>query len=82
MTSSQYGSIFNTLPEYGYFFATIKQGDQFCEVKWTRDNVAEVMAQVGGFLGTVYLINSTVLASYLGFTYDKSLMRRLYYQEA
>ena len=40
------------------------------------------MAVVGGFLGTTCFIVSSILGSYLGFVYDKSLMKRLYYQEA
>ena len=44
--------------------------------------MVQVMSEVGGFLGTTYLIISTILASYLAFVYDKSLMKRLYYQEA
>ena len=40
------------------------------------------MANLGGFLGTVMMVMSALLGSYLSFTFDKSLMKRLYYQEA
>mmetsp|Transcript_46455 Transcript_46455/g.61545 ORF Transcript_46455/g.61545 Transcript_46455/m.61545 type:complete len:145 (+) Transcript_46455:622-1056(+) len=40
-----------------------------------------LMSTVGGFLGTAYLITSTLMGSYLSFTYDKSMMKRLFYKE-
>ena len=37
-----------------------------------------MLATVGGFLGTAYLIISISLSSYLSFTYDKSMLKRIY----
>lgn len=39
------------------------------------------MAEVGGLLGTAYLITSAFLGSYLSFCYDLSLMKKLFYEE-
>jgi len=67
--------------DYGYFFVSLKQGTYVCEYKYDRSNVVGVMATAGGFLSTSYLLMSSILKSYLSFTYDSSLMKRLYYEE-
>ena len=52
-----------------------------CDVWWDRHNVLIVAAELGGFLGTAYIITSTFLSSYLSFKYHISIMRRLYHEE-
>jgi len=47
-----------------------------------RSNVFALASNLGGFLGTAYLVMNTLLGSFLSFSFDKSLMERLYYEEA
>ena len=74
-----YGEAYVTNPEWGYFFVAIKQGNEYCTNTYIRTNIALIMTNLGGFLGTSYLITSTLLSGYMSFVFDKSLMKRLYY---
>ena len=40
-----------------------------------------MVAKLGGMLGSSYLILSSLLGSYIRFTFDKSLMKRLYAEQ-
>mmetsp|Transcript_23294 Transcript_23294/g.27332 ORF Transcript_23294/g.27332 Transcript_23294/m.27332 type:complete len:160 (+) Transcript_23294:1104-1583(+) len=46
-----------------------------------RNDILVALATAGGFLGSAYLVMSNIFADYLSFTFDKSLMKRLYSQE-
>ena len=74
-----YGEAYVTNPEWGYFFVAVKQGNSYCTNTYIRTNIALIMTNLGGFLGTSYLITSTLLSGYMSFVFDKSLMKRLYY---
>ena len=68
-----------THPDWGYFFVALKQGNEYCSKTYIRPNIVLIMTNIGGFMGTSYLIASTLLYGYMEFVIDKSLMKRLYY---
>ena len=46
-----------------------------------RNALLITLATAGGFIGSLYLIMAFILGDYISFTFDKSLMKRLYFQE-
>ena len=78
MTSVQFSEQYNTKPGWGYFFVAVKQGTQYCKYKWERNAIFITLATAGGFIGTFYLLLTVLFSDYVSFTFDKSLMKRLY----
>ena len=56
----------------------VKQGTQFCKYKWERNAIFITLATAGGLIGTIHLVLTVLYRDYVSFTFDKSLMKRLY----
>ena len=73
-----YSQQFTTKSNFGLLWVEIKQGTETCSDTWDQKNLTFVLATVGGFLGSAWLIISFLLSGYISFTFDKSMIKRLY----
>ena len=62
-------------------FLAIKEGVRECTSTWVRYNMAEVLATAGALWTSIYGIILALGKNYQIFTYDKSLLKRLFFVE-
>ena len=60
----------------------MKQGKSDCRTKMSRDNLSSAIAKLGGILNILGLTGVLFLRGYQSFVLDKSLMKRLYAEDA
>ena len=72
---------YTTKSDHGYFFISVKQGVETCDISYVRYNLAWSISRAGGLFGSIFFLANLFLRPFVMFKYDISLMRRLYYEE-
>ena len=73
--------MWSTDPTFGYLFISIKEGVRLCDVTYERYNLGAVLAVVGALWTSLFGILLMCSKNYQMFTYDKSLLKRLFFED-
>lgn len=73
-----YGGNFVDHPRYGYYTFVLSQSTQHNDILWTTRTFQDVLANVGGFQSIIISIFFVLIGSYQNFSYQRSLLVRLY----
>ena len=75
-----YGGSFVSHPRYGYYTFVLSQSSVHNDIVWTTRTFQDVLANVGGFQSILISIFFVLIGSYQNFSYQRSLLRRFYWQ--
>ena len=67
-------------PSYGYFSVALSQNSKLINQNCVSNNLNSILAKLGGYSTVMTGLVSFLLSSYQSFTFDKSMLKKLYHQ--
>lgn len=77
-----FDSFYNTDAAYGWVSFGIAQGEAQISITYSQKTLGEVLASLGGQTSSLIGICAFIIGGYQLFSFDKSAMKRLYFEEA